>query len=215
MKVVARFPEQVNHERLGVPVHQVREFAPHMSFGCSISSLPYLMLATADYPERRNLIRSQWRHMAIYYAMIAGPAAGRVRNAGPDALVRYRLSPADWRNLSLGLRRLSRLLLAAGAVELYPSLSGLSPLRTEDDLSLIPAELPADRTSLMSVHLFSSCPMGENRALCATDSFGRVHGVPDLFIHDASLLCTAPGVNPQGSIVALARRNTLHYLESR
>ena len=215
VKVAARFPEEVNHEHLGVPVHQVREFAPHMSLGCSVSSLPYLMLGTADYPERRHLIRSQWRNMAVYYAMIAGPPAGAVRNAGPNALVRYRLSRADLRQLSLGLRRLCRLLFAAGAVELYPSVSGLPPLRTEDDLSLIPAELPADRTSLMTVHLFSSCPMGESRALCAADSFGQVHGVPNLFIHDASLLCTAPGVNPQGSIMALARRNTLHYLETR
>jgi choline dehydrogenase-like flavoprotein len=90
----------------------------------------------------------------------------------------------------------------------------MAPLRSEDDLSLIPSELPADRTSIMTVHMFSSCPMGENRALCAADSFGRVHGAPDLFIHDASLLCTAPGVNPQGSIMALVRRNTLHFLEN-
>jgi choline dehydrogenase-like flavoprotein len=215
VKVVACFPEEVNHEHLGVPVHQVREFAPHMSFGCSVSSLPYLMLGTADYPERRNRIRGQWRHMAIYYAMIPGPPAGTVRNAGPNALVRYRLCPADLRALSLGLRRLSKLLFAAGAAELYPSLSGLPPLRTQDDLSRIPAQLPADGSSLMTVHLFSSCPMGENRALCATDSFGHVHGAPDLFVNDASLLCTAPGVNPQGSIMALARRNTQHYLENR
>jgi choline dehydrogenase-like flavoprotein len=215
VKVVARFPEQVNHGQLGVPVHQVREFAPYMSLGCSISSLPYLMLGTADYPDRRNLVRSQWRHMAVYYAMIAGPATGTIRNVGPDALVRYRLSCGDLRRLSLALRRLCRLLFAAGAVELYPSLSLIPPLHAEDDISAIPAQLPPGRTSVMSVHLFSSCPMGENRALCATDSFGRVHGVPDLFIHDASLLCTAPGVNPQGSIMALARRNTLHYLETR
>jgi len=219
VKVVARFREEVNHEYLGVPVHQVREFAPQMTLGCSVSSLPYLMLGTADYPGHRERIRAEWRQMAVYYAMIAGPSSGTVRNAGPgewpNALVRYRLSPADLRALGLGLRRLCRLLFAAGAVELYPSISGLPPLRSEDDLSRLPEELPADRTSLMSVHLFSSCPMGENRALCAADSFGRVHGVPNLFLHDASLLCTAPGVNSQGSIMALARRNTLHYLETR
>jgi choline dehydrogenase-like flavoprotein len=219
VKVAARFPEEVNHEHLGVPVHQVREFAPQMSLGCSVSSLPYLMLGTADYPEHRERIRGQWRQMAVYYAMIAGPGSGTVRNAGPgrqpNALVRYGLSSDDLRQLGLGLRRLCRLLFAAGAVELYPSISGMPPLRGEDDLSLLPAQLPADRTSLMTVHLFSSCPMGDNRALCAADSFGRVHGVPNLFLHDASLLCTAPGVNPQGSIMALARRNTQHYLETR
>lgn len=215
VKVVARFPEEVNHEHPGAPVHQVREFAPHLSLGCSISTLPYLMLGTVQYPEQRNLVRSYWRHMAVYYAAIPGPPVGAVRNVGQQALVRYRLSPADLRALSLGLRRLAKLLFAAGAIELYPSIAGMPPLRSEEDLSRIPAQLPADRTSLMSVHLFSSCPMGENRALCAADSFGRVHGAPDLYLNDASLLCTAPGVNPQGSIVALARRNALRYLEGQ
>jgi choline dehydrogenase-like flavoprotein len=54
--------------------------------------------------------------------------------------------------------------------------------------------------------------MGEDRSKCAVDSFGRIHGLKNLFVNDASLLCTAPGVNPQGSIMALARRNTLKFL---
>ena len=64
----------------------------------------------------------------------------------------------------------------------------------------------------MTIHLFSSCPMGENRRLCAADSFGRVHECPGLYIADASLLCTQPSVNPQGSIMAIARRNALKFL---
>jgi choline dehydrogenase-like flavoprotein len=64
----------------------------------------------------------------------------------------------------------------------------------------------------MTIHLFSSCPMGESRKLCAADSFGMVHGTPNLFINDASLICTAMGVNPQGTVMALARRNALHFL---
>jgi choline dehydrogenase-like flavoprotein len=54
--------------------------------------------------------------------------------------------------------------------------------------------------------------MGEDKTRCAVDSFGRVHGFKELHVNDASLLCTAPGVNPQGSIMALARRNALKFL---
>ena len=43
------------------------------------------------------------------------------------------------------------------------------------------------------------------------DWFGGLHGYHNLFVNDASLLCTAPGVNPQGSIMALARRNALNF----
>jgi choline dehydrogenase-like flavoprotein len=63
----------------------------------------------------------------------------------------------------------------------------------------------------MTIHLFSSCPMGENAERCSIDSFGRVKAVPGLHIADASLLPTAPGVNPQGSIMAFTRRNALHF----
>ena len=53
--------------------------------------------------------------------------------------------------------------------------------------------------------------MGE-RAHCATNSFGQLRGVEHVYVNDASLLPTAPGVNPQGTIMAIARRNALHYL---
>jgi choline dehydrogenase-like flavoprotein len=51
--------------------------------------------------------------------------------------------------------------------------------------------------------------------VAATDSFGRVHGVPSLHVGDASLLPTAPGVNPQGSVMGFARRNALAFLDGR
>jgi choline dehydrogenase-like flavoprotein len=57
--------------------------------------------------------------------------------------------------------------------------------------------------------------MGEDQSKCAADSFGRIHGFKNLLVNDASLLCTALGVNPQGSIMALARRNTLAFLSHK
>jgi len=213
VKVVARFDEEVNYAQLGVPVHQVKEFSPRMSFGCSISSPPYLALAMADHPDYEGEVR-RWPQMAVYYAMITGPAVGRIRSLPgcDDPLIRYSLGPADWRDLATGLRRLCKLLLAAGARELYPSIRGAPRICSEEDLIRIPATLPPERTSVMTIHLFSSCPMGESRRRCAVDSYGRVHEAQGLFVNDASLICTAPGVNPQGTVMALARRNALHFL---
>ena len=126
--------------------------------------------------------------------------------------MRYHLTESDRRDLADGLRKLSQALFAAGAVALYPSITGSPRLNAPDELSRIPAAVPAGLSNLMTVNLFSSCPMGEDRARCAVDSFGRVHGIRNLHVNDASLLCTAPGVNPQGSIMALARRNVLRFL---
>jgi choline dehydrogenase-like flavoprotein len=214
VKVVARFAEEVNSATMGVPVHQVKEFAPRFSFGCSISTPPYLALALLDHPGQAREVSHAWPQMATYYAMITGEGYGSVR-ALPrfrDPLVRYKLTGADLRDLGEALRKLCEALFAGGATQLYPAVTGSHALKHRDELGSLPNALPPGMGNLMTIHLFSSCPMGENKNKCATDSFGRVHGFKNLFVNDASLLCTAPGVNPQGSIMALARRNTLHFL---
>jgi len=213
VKVVARFPETVNSRDMGVPVHQVKEFAPRLSFGCSISGAPYLSLAMLDHPSHAREVDDGWPRMAIYYVMITG-GTGSVSRLPTyrDPLVRYAFSNTDMRDLADGTRKLCELLFAAGAETLYPTVAGSAPLHGPDDLERLADPLPHGRTNLMTIHLFSTCPMGEDRTRCVADSFGRVHEHDNLHIADASLLCTAPGVNPQGSVMAFARRNALHFL---
>jgi hypothetical protein len=50
------------------------------------------------------------------------------------------------------------------------------------DLDKIPEQLPIKQTNLMTVHVFSSCPMGENLQKCAVNSFGKVHGFNNLLL---------------------------------
>jgi choline dehydrogenase-like flavoprotein len=215
VKVTAQFREPVNSRDVGVPVHQVKEFSPRLGFGCSISKPPHLSLAMLDYPEHGQVVDHEWQNMAVYYAMITG-GNGRVQKLPMfrDPIVSYKLGNQDRRDLADGLKKLCEVLFAAGADTLYPSIAGLPPLRSIDDLRLIPDVLSANDSSLMTVHLFSSCPMGEDTSVCATDSFGRVHGHDNLHIADASLLCTSLGVNPQGSVMAFARRNAMHFLSN-
>ena len=185
-----------------------------MNFDYSISTPPHLALGLVDHPEFAKQSAELWQQMASYYAMITPEGRGTVRvlPGFSDPLVRYRLTENDRRELADGVRKLSELLFEAGAVALCPVLANARPMMTRDDVKALPALLPSASSNLMTIHLFSSCPMGEDQSRCATDSFGVVRGLKNLFIADASLLCTAPGVNPQGTIMALARRNALHFL---
>jgi choline dehydrogenase-like flavoprotein len=213
--VVARFDSEVNLPRMGVPVHQVKQFAPRYTFGCSISTSPYLALALGERPEASELVAHHAREMAVYYAMTKG-GRGTVRPLPGccDPLVRYRLELADEVELADALRDLCLCLFAAGARALYPAIEGGGCLTSPAALDGLPLILPTGRANLMTIHLFSSCPMGEDRTRCATDSFGKVHHARNLYVADASLLCGPPGVNPQGSIMAIARRNTLKFLKA-
>jgi choline dehydrogenase-like flavoprotein len=217
IKVAAVFDEEINTLEPEVPAYQITEFSPRLCIGCSVSSRAYLALAMTDYPELHEKIRSHRTRMAVFYAMIQGPATGKVRNIpfSTAPLVRYSLNRQNMSSLSEALRHLCRVLFAAGAKTLYPSISGFAPLHAESELDRIPAELSRGNTNLMTIHLFSSCPMGEDLNRCAANSFGKVHGHTNLFVNDASLMCTAPGVNPQGTIMGIARRNAIHFLESQ
>lgn len=212
IKIIAQFAEPVNSLTCDVPVHQVKEFAPQLSFGGSVSSRTYLQLAMVDYPQYASSVNQQWQNMAIYYASLAG-GQGSIRclPGFEDPFVRYKLSSEDLKMLANGLKHLCRLLLSAKAKSLFPLLPNANRITEIGEIETLPEYLPSD-AGLMTIHLFSSCPMGENQNLCATDSYGKVHGVDNLYIADASLLCTAPGVNPQGSVMAIARRNAVKFL---
>jgi choline dehydrogenase-like flavoprotein len=216
VKVVAQWPEQVDAWRSGVPVHQVREFAPALSLGGSVSTPGHLALSLANNGPRALEVMPEWRRCAVYYAAARGEPRGVVRNVpGAGVVVRYDVTDATLGLLSDGVARLGEALLAAGATTVWPCLREHPPLRAPADCRrYLGGLLPRADASLMTVHLFSSAPMGEDRARCACDSWGKVHGVEGLWVADASLLPDAPGCNPQGTIVALARRVAARLLET-
>jgi len=157
--------------------------------------------------------------MAGYYVAVRGRGRGQVRPAvlGDDGtVVRYELADEDVVNLSNGLARLAELLLAAGAQEVIPSVQGLPSITTDGEaVRWLDDRLPRKGLSLTTVHAFSSCPIGERADRCAADSYGKVVRYDNLYLNDASILPDSPGVNPQGSVMAFARRNALHFLDSK
>ncbi len=215
IKVTAEFDEIVNYKSMGVPVHQVKEFSPDISIGCSISSKPYLALSMLDNKKYIYKIDNNWQNMAIYYAMIKPEGNGKIRKIPffKDPLVTYDLQKNDFKLLSKGLKKMCKILLVAGAKNIFPSIKNFGPIKNFSDLESIPDVMPSKNLNLMTIHLFSSCPMGENKNICATDSYGKVNGFNNIYINDGSLLPTAPGVNPQGTIMVIAKRNVKYFLE--
>ena len=215
VKVTAEFPEPVNFAGMGIAGEQVNEFSPEMSFGCAISSRAHLAINLADQPGGTELAIDRQRHLISYYVMSRGSLTGSVR-ALPrfnDPLVRYNLTPTEFDNLGKGVKGLTRVLLAAGASRVFTGLRNQPVIESLQDTDRLPNTLPADGANVMTVHLMSSCPMGEDQRIAAVNSWGRVHGQIGLYVSDVSTLCTSPGVNPQGTIMALARRNSEHFLK--
>lgn len=217
VRVAVRFPEPVNDPSVGVPVVQVEEFKPHLTLGCSHSSLPHVAMWLGENIADRDRKLAEWDHVAVFYAAVQGGGKGWVRPMPffDEPLVTYPVTDQDLALLGEGLYKLGRLVFAAGAEEVFSPVAGDPSITRPEDMEVLRTGLPAKKVAITTIHLFSSCPMGEDLRSCAADSWGRLHGWVNIHLNDASLLPTSPGVNPQGTIMAIARRNVRHYLEQR
>jgi choline dehydrogenase-like flavoprotein len=214
VKAVAHTPEPVN-DPTDVPVVQVREFSPHMSMGGSATNLSLLGLALLRTHQDLTGLQDRLRHMPIYYAAIRTQGRGHVRvlPRTRDPLVTYRMTNADIARLRLAMGRLLYVLLQMEGTRAIPSVLDGDPITSTDQIPEQVAKVRRRTAEVMTVHICSSTPMGEDRSRCAVDSYGRSHDVPNVIVNDASILNEAPGINPQGTVMALATRNAERFLD--
>jgi choline dehydrogenase-like flavoprotein len=214
-KITALFATEVNDRNSGVPVHQVKEFSPAIALGGSISQPPHLHLALLDLDGGQELVANSWPRMATYYAMIR-EGAGTVRSVPGirDPIVRFSVGKRGLQQLLQGMERLGECLLAAGATALFPSTSPCVAVSSLSELRQFLSTIGPSKLNAMTIHLMGTCPMGEDRERCAVDSFGRLHGHEGIYVNDASMLPTSLGVNPQGTLMAVAARNARSFISS-
>ncbi len=219
IKVTALFPEDVDAHNERLPLSAVSEFMPDRRLGGSVTLPGLLGVSLAEDWKERSWLLPHWRQCVMYYAMVRGQGMGTVRPVpfSSEPMVGYHLTDWDWDQLGRGLIELAQVMFAAGATYVYPSIAGHPGWASVDDaMREAQTSLPRDKTALMTVHLFSSCPPGEVQHVggleTATDSFGRVHGVSNLVIADGSQIPEAPGVNPQATIMAMAYRSAEAFL---
>jgi choline dehydrogenase-like flavoprotein len=217
LKVVAAFDERIDAHESVLPLIQVKEFWPEISMGGAFFTSGHMAMALSENWPALSDKMSELRSMASYYVAVKGVGRGSVRPSVLDpkaSTIRYNLTYDDLRNLSIGLARLSTLLFAAGARAVYPGVFGVPVIRNEmEAIRWLDELLPRSALSLTTVHAFSSCPMGERVGRCATNSFGNIPQYENLYVNDASLLPDSPGVNPQGTVMAFARRNAIRFSE--
>jgi len=143
------------------------------------------------------------RHSATLGAMIADLPSGRVVGARRPVVL-YRLAPRDRERLRIALAAAARVLLAAGAerVELG---GGAEPVADAAALPEAVATVDFRRLHLAAFHPTGTVAAGADPARHPAGPDGRLRGARSVWVADASILPSCPGVNPQLSIMALAR----------
>jgi choline dehydrogenase-like flavoprotein len=103
----------------------------------------------------------------------------------------------------VALEACARVLLAAGA-ERVELAAGSPPVRDPAALAGAVAAIDLRRLRLAGFHPTGTAAAGSDPARHPVDPVGRLRGADGVWVADASILPSCPGVNPQVSIMAMA-----------
>jgi len=125
-------------------------------------------------------------------------------------VVHYRFQRKAIDGLIHGAFAAAKILFAAGAMRVHMPVARETTIEARDaprlDEIATRAEFVPGQTPVSAAHPQGGCGMGSDASDSVTDSNGRVHGLPWLFVADASLFPNSLEINPYVTIMALADR---------
>ena len=160
-------------------------------------------LMGADLTEQMRLAP----YIATGGVLVDDSRSGRVK-AGPFGidLIQYDISDYDQERFIRGVQRLAQIYFAAGARKVYTPFAEIPTLDHPEQIQRLADVLPkVEHTEYFTAHLMGTCRMSASASDGVVRASGESWDVKGLYIADASVLPGTIGVNPQVTIMALAR----------
>jgi len=167
--------------------------------------------ALPGFGERHRRLMEGSARMAPFIVLVRDGADRNLSNGGVTVdrrgrvHIRYRLGPAERDRIRRGIKAAAQVHFAAGAREVVTLHAAETVLRSTADLEMVDQRpCGPNQLGVLSAHVNGTCRIGTDPRTSGCTPDGERHGVPGLYVADGSLLPTAPGVNPQETIMALA-----------
>jgi choline dehydrogenase-like flavoprotein len=179
-------------------------------------------LSIPGFGERAAEWLSHFPHYSPFIALVRDGAdrrhsSGRVRARRDGSVsIRYELAPRDREHLRQATIAAARLQFAAGASEVRTLHDDPCIVMGERFIDSIATRSFDQRDILVaSAHINGTCRLTNDPRSGGCDPSGQRWNAPGVYVVDGSLLPTAPGVNPQLSIMALADHVAAAILAAR
>ena len=173
-------------------------------------SLPPEMVAARMPGAGAELMRklAEYPNIAVWGVQIRARAEGRVKTGfgGRDKVV-YSLTQRDMESTRKALSFIATLMLEQGAREIWPGVYGQPTAMTTVDQAktLLDASLDPRAYGFIATHFFGAARMGPDPKASVVGLDFATHEAEALYVVDSSVFPTNLGVNPQHTMMAVAR----------
>ncbi len=208
-KVLAVYPRDVRGWQGVSQNTQIRHFHEEGLLFAENFVAPSILAAYLPFHgERAWELMQRYNQMVLSGVLVEDSSSGRVtRSMLGIPYVRYDVTPLDHARFLKGVRLLSEMHFALGAEQVILPFFNQPVAHSVDDLQKIPELQKSPSTlELFTPHLMGTARMGSRPEYSVVDLSGEVWDLPGCYVADASLFPTAIGVNPQITIMALAKR---------
>ncbi len=170
--------------------------------GLMMASLPGAGHALKD-------LAAAYSRFSAFGVMVADTTSGRVvpGRFGMPFIVLYQINQHDAETMRFGIARLAEIFFAAGAKRVFTNFLPMMSIESPDAVKAFEAApVKPSYLEAMAFHPLGTCRMGATPVDAVVDFDLASYDVPNLYVMDGSVIPGSLGVNPQITIMALARR---------
>ena len=207
IRVLAKFPENISDPYLLVPSHQIKLPEKEIGLGVSIVTEKLIKMNMVGSGFCPDEIYNEHEKFGLYYCMTTSEDGyicklPFLREPLPISFKQKGVNNRLFEGISI----LEKILVQAGAIKVR--LVGTNEDLKQKTNAKIKQVKSAEK---MTIHLMSSCPLGAK--ISPIDKFGTLKKDSRILIADSSIIPSVLGVNPQGTVMALANFVSKKFIE--
>jgi choline dehydrogenase-like flavoprotein len=214
LKFVATFDTPIRAAKGTIFTEQVQEYERQGLYMMASNWLPHYAAATLTHlgPQVVESVLRDFDKSALYVAQVRSRGFARIFSALDSPVVWQSLAREDMESIRFAFEKMGQILFEAGARRVYLPIQGEPPVESPAALREAVRSLTPKRLELISVHAMASCPMSGHADRGVVDCDGRLRGVANVWLCDASVLPDNLGESPQGTIMAFAHQILSRHL---
>lgn len=172
---------------------------------------PMSMAQLVPYQSRDEHfdIMKRYKYIMTTATLIKDDPVGKITKSS----IEYKLSDSDRLKAVDAYRTGAKIMFAAGAKRVFSTQTQPIIINNINEVD----EKITNNIDFMttSAHLMGGCCMGENKKDDVVNSKGESHDVKNLYIADSSIFPTSLGVNPNLTVLAMARMIAKNFIDDK